>query len=181
MYTGAVVWPLDPRPDDIKIADVAHHLSNLCRFTGGTRKFYSVAQHSCHVADALGPCDPSLAAWGLLHDASEAYLGDIARPTKHAVAGFGEAYRQAEDRLMRVIAERFGLHGDEPDAVKDVDDRMVVTEARDLMPGKPPFVELEFPDVQPYDWSVRPWTPDEAKTEFLLRFRVLLAQGAVRP
>lgn len=69
-YTGRQFWPLDPRAEDIDIRDVAHHLSLICRFNGAGRAFYSLAQHSCLVADTL---DAPLKLWGLLHDAAEAY------------------------------------------------------------------------------------------------------------
>src|SRR5271165_7548492 len=78
-YTGRVMYPLDPRPEEINIIDIAHALSNLCRFTGHVRTFYSVAEHSVRVSQH---CDPKDALWGLLHDASEAYLADMSRPMK---------------------------------------------------------------------------------------------------
>jgi hypothetical protein len=179
VYSGTVFWPLDPHPAEVLVADIAHHLSNLCRFTGGTRRFYSVAQHCVHVHDALAVHGDDVAAWGLLHDASEAYLGDIARPTKHAVAGFGEAYREAEARLMAVVAQRFGLAPDEPKAVREADNRMLLTEARDLLP-RWDDPTLQWPEGKPYEWSIIPWTPDEAKTEFYIRFDLLADAGAVR-
>jgi len=182
MFSGVTFWPLDPRADEVHISDIAHHLSNLCRFTGGTASFYSVAQHSVHVHDMLlDEYGPAIAAWGLLHDASEAYLGDVARPTKYALEGFGDAYRVVEARLMRVIAERFNLvPATEPSVVKVADDRMLATELRDLMPrtSDPRFDASEF--VGPYEWGVETWSPEVARTEFLTRFYQRVHDGALR-
>src|SRR5271156_4912831 len=76
-FTGKKFYPFNPKPQDIDIRDIAHALSNICRFTGHTKRFYSVAEHSRNVAK-LVPAHMKLQA--LLHDASEAYLCDIARP-----------------------------------------------------------------------------------------------------
>ena len=73
-YTGIQFWPLDPRPEEIDIQDIAHALSLLCRFNGHCQRFYSVAEHSVHVSTILAP---EFGLWGLLHDAAEAYLSDI--------------------------------------------------------------------------------------------------------
>src|SRR5579885_2784587 len=78
-YCGVAFYPLDPRPEEILIEDIAHALSMLCRFTGHVKRFYSVAQHCVYVSHR---CDPKDALWGLLHDAAEAYLNDISRPVK---------------------------------------------------------------------------------------------------
>ncbi|MBF0612521.1 MAG: hypothetical protein HQL55_15470, partial [Magnetococcales bacterium] len=73
-FTGRQFWPLAPVLEHIHVQDIAHALSLLCRFNGHCQKFYSVAEHSLHVATIL---PPELAGWGLLHDASEAYLADL--------------------------------------------------------------------------------------------------------
>lgn len=104
-FTGRTIRPLDPNPDDIVIEDIAHALSQQCRFTGHTRKFSSVAEHSVRVSWMV---PRELALEALLHDASEAYLSDIARPVKKA-PGFAETYLKYEAQLERAIATRFGL------------------------------------------------------------------------
>src|SRR6266496_3875421 len=88
----------NPKPEDVDIRDIAHALSNQCRFTGHTKEFYSVAQHSVLVSTF---CAPEDAAWGLLHDASEAYLSDIASPVKKH-PDFGPFYLEAEKRITDV-------------------------------------------------------------------------------
>src|SRR4051812_30250690 len=76
-FTGRQFWPVDPRADEIAIEDIARALAMTCRFGGHVRFHYSVAQHSFLVSLV---CSPEHALWGLLHDASEAYLGDVVWP-----------------------------------------------------------------------------------------------------
>jgi hypothetical protein len=104
-FTGRTIRPLDPNPDDIVIEDIAHALSQQCRFTGHTSRFSSVAEHSVRVSWMV---PRELALEALLHDASEAYLADIARPVKKA-PGFAETYLKYEAQLERAIATCFGL------------------------------------------------------------------------
>jgi len=80
--TGRKVWPLDLRPDEVDLEDIAIALSNLCRFGGRCRQFYSVAQHSLWVADQVKELRPELELCALLHDAAEAYVGDVVSPIK---------------------------------------------------------------------------------------------------
>ena len=109
-FSGLRFWPLDPNPEKILIADIAHALAHQCRFGGHASKFYSVAEHSVHVSQL---CLPEDALWGLLHDASEAYLVDLPRPLK-LLPEFAP-YREAERRLQRAVALRFGLPPDQPE------------------------------------------------------------------
>src|SRR5277367_2680014 len=129
-YTGHKCWPCDPRVEDIHIEDIAHALSLLCRFTGHVREFYSVGDHSLRVSEL---CSPENKLWGLLHDASEAYLADVARPVKRNEV-FGAYYKKVEGGLMAVIAEKFGLVMPESPEVKTFDNILLRTEQRDLMP-----------------------------------------------
>jgi hypothetical protein len=125
-FTGKRFWPLNPIWEDIDIIDIAHALSNKCRYTGHTRWFYSVAQHS-HLMSYHVPRHYALEA--LLHDACEAYLPDLAFPIRGAFDGFAEA----EERVHRAVAERFNLIFPWPKEVKDVDRRITRDEARTLM------------------------------------------------
>ena len=127
-FTGQRFWPLDPHPDEVDIRDIAHALSMLCRFTGHTKRFWSVAEHSLLVA-RLAPERLKLAA--LLHDATEAYLSDISRPMKRQLEF--AYYREAEARLLRVIGERFGVPMADFEACKEADRWALGLEARDLM------------------------------------------------
>lgn len=88
MYpSGVYVNLLDPDPALICPADIAHHLGMTCRYGGGVRRFYSVAEHSLLVVDLLRwlgqPAEIVVA--GLLHDAAEAYVGDVIAPLKYAL------------------------------------------------------------------------------------------------
>lgn len=131
-YTGKKFWPLDPDPEAIDILDIAHALSNVCRFTGHTRDFYSVAQHSYLVALGSG-CEHVLC--GLLHDASEAYLCDISTPVKHSP--MFEGYRRAEQWLQQAIFHKFGLpYTTMPQEVLDADRMVGAMEGVALMPER---------------------------------------------
>ena len=133
--TGVKFYPLDAKPEDVRIDDIAFALSNLCRYAGHV-DFYSVAEHSVIVArivDGLGGSLLERRA-ALLHDATEAYLVDLPRPIKHAPEL--EPYREAEARLGAVIAQRFGLETIEPPIVRRVDSEMIALEAACLVRNK---------------------------------------------
>ena len=167
-YTGRQFWPLKPKPEDVDIRDIAHALSLICRFTGHTREFYSVAQHSVLMSDRFEP------QWGLLHDAAEAYIADVARPVKRALP----EYKMAEDRILATIGEKFGLELPIPDTVHNGDLILLATERRDLM-GKcvHPWACLDC--VEPLDdYEIQPWVPQFAEQSFLERFSVVFSQEA---
>lgn len=125
---------LEPNPEDVRLEDIAHALSNQCRYNGHTREFYSVAEHSVRVASCL-PTELRLA--GLMHDAAETYLGDIIRPLKPLISGYDEI----EDLTLEVILDGLGLthlFSDLlPDKHPDIEyaDKITIlsTESRDLM------------------------------------------------
>lgn len=156
-YTGKKfrhAWPL---AEDVCVEDVAHSLSLLNRFTGHTKKEYSVAQHSVMVSYL---CDPKYALDGLHHDDSEAYYQDLSRPLKR-LPGM-EFYRVYEKMGAKAVEEAFGL-GPEPQNVKDTDARLLVTELRDL------FDHVSNSGLKPYGIKIIPWTPEQAEQKFLQR------------
>ena len=160
-YSGFQFWPLDPRPEEIHVIDIAHSLANQCRYAGHCKSFYSVAQHSVMVSRIV---PPEHALWGLLHDAAEAYLVDLPRPVKR-YSLIGDQYRIVESALMRQVALRFKLSESEPDCVRHADDVALMTEKRDLMPGR-----LKWRDFAvPLQETIIPLNPVEAEGEFLLR------------
>jgi hypothetical protein len=165
---------LEPRAAEVEIGDVAHALSNQCRFGGHSRVFYSVAQHSCVVADAVEAesADATTTLWALLHDASEAYLVDLPHPIKHRTA-LGEAYREVEAGVTAAIAERFGLPPAPPKVVKRVDREVLAAERLAFMQ-----VEWDWPEldgVTAPELELEPWPPERAASEFLARFERLEA------
>ena len=166
-FTGRQFWPLDARASNVDILDIAHALSCTGRFGGHTREFYSVAQHSVLASVML--VDKAVSKWALLHDAPEAYLGDVPRPIKYSL-GFDE-YRAAEDRLMEVVMEAFDL-GPEPPEVEWADATLLVTEARDLMQQGQVTEEWLHGarKVPPLDGVIVPWEPRRAESEFLKRW-----------
>lgn len=166
-FTGRRFWPLDPRPGDVVIEDVAHALSMLCRFAGHCRTFYSVAQHSILVSYT---CDPGDELAGLLHDAAEAYVIDVPRPLKRDACM--AAYRDAEEVVHAAIGQRFGLASGIPASVKVADEIVLATEARDLMDTRTcPWVNLD--GVLKLDQRIRTWSPELAESLFLARFAEL--------
>jgi uncharacterized protein len=135
-YRGKKADVLRPTPEAVDVVDIIHSLSLLCRFNGHCRYFYSVAQHSCLVADLLVHYfnEPRYELLGLLHDATEAYVGDMIRPLKTA-NGMG-TYRTLEMSWALAIGERLGL-GEQlvelPDVVKSADAMMLHRERVDLL------------------------------------------------
>jgi len=170
--TGTMFWPLDPRQHEVHLEDIAHALSNICRFGGHCREFLSVAQHSIIVSQV---CDPADALVGLLHDAPEAYLGDLIRPLKYG--GFGERYRKVEHSLLLAILGRFGLpvRARLPASVERADAVVLWTEKRDLLTEPPaPWGEPQgHGPICCLPGKVEPWSPEEARRQFLLRFKML--------
>lgn len=164
-FSGKKFTPLAPRVEDICVEDIAHALSNICRFTGHCANFYSVAQHSVLVSYI---CDSENALHGLLHDASEAYCQDIASPIKKTDEF--KAYRDLEARIQNAICRKFDLSSIEPSDVKKADQLLLATEARDLMTLKHPNWKL---NIQPLPFTIVALPPGEAKQLFLNRFREL--------
>ena len=168
-YTGKKFYPLDPRPEEICIEDIAHSLSLQCRFAGHCRFFYSVGQHSLLVSRSVSTEN---AMWGLLHDAAEAYLVDLPRPIKK-YSELGRIYMQVETKLEEVIARRFGLPLDIPSEVKYADQRAVMTEKRDLM--RPCEWEKDN-HLDPFESRIVPWPPGTAESQFIREYDKLFTE-----
>lgn len=165
-----------PSPDEIVIDDIAHALSHICRFGGHTEKFFSVAQHSILVADHVmrRGASPSIALQALLHDASEAYTGDVSRPLKLVL---GEPFEMVEKRLMQAILHRF----EAPPlplypVVKEVDDLMLAVEKRLFQPAGPNWEAWNLPYEEAKDIYIEPLHPQFARHEFLKMFFAIKAR-----
>jgi len=168
-YTGREVHPLDPKPQEITIFDVARSLSQMCRFLGHTRAFYSVAQHSVLVSKLVPRGD---ALWGLLHDASEAYLCDLPSPIKRDTEM--SIYRIAEDRLMLAVCERYGLPPEMPRSVAVADKVALATEFRDVTTVDDLKWIVAECGCHPLDGhTIAPWPSTVAEQAFLDRFEEL--------
>lgn len=170
---GAEFFPLAPRARDVDPREIAHALGYTCRYTGHCRFFFSVAQHSVlmtrYYRDHRPDGDANAQRWALLHDASEAYLPDVAGPVKPHLAGFGEI----EDRLLEVIAARFGL-GPVPDGLAWLDRMMYWRERQVLLPHADwVYARREAWDV-PSEFAaavpIEPWDVDRGRVEWLHEF-----------
>lgn len=164
-YTGRAFWPLDPSPAAIDPTDIAHALSMLCRYGGHAHRFYSVAEHCVLMSHAVSPEN---ALWALLHDAAEAYLGDMVRPLKRAMP----AYREAEDRLMTAICQRFDLATACPDEVRVADTR-ILRDERAVVMSEPPMPWSDAEQVKPLGVTVHCWLPRPAEIHWIERFNEL--------
>jgi 5'-deoxynucleotidase YfbR-like HD superfamily hydrolase len=155
----------NPKARMVDVGDIAHALSLQCRFNGHVREFYSVAQHCVHVSGML---PDHLALVGLLHDASEAYLGDLITPVKAMVPQF----KVLEMKVEQAVADRFGFDSDLLDhpLVKHADHVMLATEASQLLDCPPRGWDLH---VAPANFTLAPLGPAEAKKLFLTRFQEL--------
>jgi hypothetical protein len=152
-----------PETSAFSIDDIAHGLSQICRFTGQCGAFYSVAEHSIHVS-RLVPPEHALA--GLLHDAAEAFLGDVSKPLKTMMPD----YRAIEKRVEWAVLARFRV-AFMPDCVKHADRIMLLTEQRALMANADLWPDLA--EVEAIDLALPCWPPSQAKRAFLRRFREL--------
>lgn len=154
-YMGKNLDVFNPDPSQIDIMDIAHALSNQCRWGGHTRIFYSVAQHSIAVANRLVP---ALRVQGLLHDAAEAYLVDLPRPIKKNIS----EYSQIEDNLMKVIAAKFEFDYPFHPEVLKADDAELQREYEIFM------LREEGLFVGQYNCDLR---PSQVESNFLLSLR----------
>lgn len=158
-----------PEQSTISLMEIAHALSHICRFTGHTTKFYSVAQHSLFVSRIV---PPHLAAQGLMHDAHEAFIGDVSAPLKSLLPD----YREVELRVEAAVRSRFGLPLKFDTAVKHADLVALATEQRDLMPrDRTVWTVLQGIAAQPEE--IEPLTADEAFDAFITRAFEIHAEG----
>lgn len=153
-----------PSSSAFTIEDIAHGLANICRYSGQCSSFYSVAEHSILVSDtALG-----FEFEALLHDAAEAFLGDVTRPLKQMLPD----YKKIEANVERAVLDRFGVAGPLPMQVKQADLRVLAAEQKQIMPeGTDGWVRGQR--VEPAPVVVRHLHPAEAKRIFLDRFEML--------
>ena len=165
-YTGGRFSPFDPRPADVRLADIAAGLAHTCRYGGHCRQFYSVAQHSLYVSREFD--DPRLQLVGLLHDAGEAYLGDIPRPVK---AEF-DRLEATEAEIREAVWAAFGVDpptASEWERVMAADDRLLAYEADRLLADG-----SWAPAAPDLGYDLRPLSAGEVRDRFRARGEGLL-------
>lgn len=175
---GRALDLLDPKPEDISLREIARALAQQCRYAGNVNRYYSVAEHSIHIAAWLQDqgADRDLVLAGLLHDAAEAYTGDITWPMQavlwEAAPEARDAYSAVQGRLDRLIAELAGIPAAllHDTAVKTADMRILLDERSALLGGPPPrpwVVESEL-GLKPLGRQILSMPPDVAEKAFLL-------------
>jgi uncharacterized protein len=167
---GRAVDLAEPEPATIAIEDIAYALARQARFNGHAKGVYSVAQHSVLVAEH---CPTMLQLAGLLHDAAEAFVGDMTSPMKEVSPGLAHEFSLVEARVVAAIAGKFGvaLRDFDAPAVKLADLQALATEKRDLMSE---CVRKWKP--LPAPWHERIlicWAPQVAESKFLELFETL--------
>ena len=163
-HSGRMVDLLNPTPEDVCLEDIAHHLARVCRFGGAVDRFYSVASHSVYVAANIVTDSSDLQRAALLHDAAEAYLGDMVSGLKAHVPVF----RQVEHAWSRCVEQRFDVRFEGVPAIKEADLRARLSEARDLFVGYPRELLLGGGgDRAPFAARCVEHTPDEGEFVFL--------------
>ena len=200
-YTGKQFFFDDVQPDSIDIRDIAHALSQLCRFTGHSNLFYSVAQHSLLVSEKM-PGRPIDKLTALLHDAAEAYIGDVSSPLKSQMRYCGSDYESEgpshyddlEREVNTVIQKKFSLPPAIPlSSAGDLNLWKIYDGAAVVFEGEG-FMGLSLEELTTYSFPVhlhglwQPWEPlkfaaensdlemSEVETRFLERFEDLMDQ-----
>lgn len=153
---------LDPKAEDLRLEDIAHALSNLCRYGGHCPQFYSVAQHVvlCSYFDGT----PLQQLKYLHHDDSEAFLVDMPRPIKKNLS----QYIDIEDRLQAVIFPWLGLEYPFTEDVHHVDDTMLRIEYKAFFWDETDYLEENKPEFEF-------WSPQESKVRYLNRHHELMS------
>lgn len=161
----------DPESSEITIEDIAYGLAFEGRCAGQCysrllqrRVFYSVAEHCVRMSYAVAP---ELSLQALMHEVGEAVCGDMTAPLKSLVPSF----KAIEKRCEAAILKQFGITITDPVALKQADVRMLATERRDLLLWRGERWSLS--DIEPYDFEIFPWSPEQAAEAFLLRYREL--------
>lgn len=167
-YSGIAFDLRNPKPEMIRIGDIVHSLALINRFNGAARFPYSVAQHSLYVASLL---PMSLKLHGLLHDAAEAYVGDLVSPLKKILS----EYKKVEADIAKVVADVFGLAYPEPEEVKKADLAVLSAEREQvLLPSYGPWYK-DFPCPAAIRIEPMPW--EQVEEIFSLEIRRLLVEG----
>ena len=171
LHSGAWFDFAAPHTSDFTAEDIAHGLAHICRYSGQCSRFYSVAEHSLLVSDVAEGFEFE----ALLHDAAEAFVGDITRPLKQMLPDF----KRIEAAVQDAVLERFGVASPLPPQIKEADLRVLAAEQRQIMP---PGTDgwLAGLTIQPAPIVVRHLQPDIAKRMWLERFETLRRSRVVK-
>lgn len=164
LQSGTTFDLSNPCPDSITIEDIAHGLSNICRYAGQCRRFYSVAEHSVLVSRVV----PHECLAGLLHDSAEAFVGDVSSPLKALVPD----YRRIEKAVEFAVFQKFGLNWPPSPEIKMADYSVMAREQLELMPNGTNSWLYKM-QIKPAEVAVQALSPRKAKKLFLDRFTEL--------
>lgn len=174
--SGIKVDLLHPTEDMIDIRDIAAALSKICRFGGHSKHFYSVAQH-CVMVAAMAP--ENIKCEALLHDASEAYLGDVIKPLKVIL---GASYRNMETVFEGIISQKFGLNTDEwtHSEVKMLDMAALELEHYAFQRGDDLPLVIKLNELVLFSLGTN-WTSHASELMFLASFAEYFEEPSLRP
>ena len=170
-YTGKQFFLTRATVDDVCIEDIAHGLSNTCRYAGQSRTFYSVAEHSVRMAEVVSFSSETMLV-ALLHDAAEAYLGDVTSMVKARLP----VYKEMEQYLQYVIYDKYNIRhcpsmNQDIECVKALDIMIRTPEVKSLFPRKYNAWSWKLID---YDYGdIHPWSHKKAEKKFLKMFKRL--------
>lgn len=172
-YKKVQMCPLEPKPEDFSIEDIAHALSYMCRANGHIRNFFSVGQHciNCSKEAKIRGYSKKVQLALLLHDASEGYISDIIRPVKQNL----NKYLEIETNLQNAIYKTFGIENltdDEKEKIDEIDNVMLQHEFINLADMKIFNEDIEI--VGDYDFACRDFI--DVENEYLEIFRSLTTQ-----
>ena len=168
-FSGKRLHPLDPRPEEITIEDIAHGLANTCRYGGQCQFYYSVGTHSLYVSRELADHGPEMQLYGLFHDAAEAYITDIPRPLKRELDG----YDGIEQDILSAVWDHLSLSRPSPEqwqTVMNADDRLFYYESETLL------AEFDPPTVPSLPYDLEPCEPETVRRKFEQRATQLYNQ-----
>lgn len=168
-YTGRPFSPLKPRVEDVSVIDIAHHLSNQCRYSGAPVFFYSTAQHCCLLADYVKKVrkgSPLDCLQILMHDSAETYLIDMPRPIKQFLPDF----RIWDHALTMTIRSWLGLDGVPIPAWQDELDSRIIIDERAQIKMDAFGLDWGMGNVEPLGIDIVPWSAPFAEQQFLMRY-----------
>ncbi len=169
--TGKVFHPFNPQPHQICMEDIVQKLSRICRFGGGVKwpLHYSVAEHSVllaqHALERLG--DPQLALQLLMHDAAEAYIGDMIRPLKEVMPEF----RRIDNEITEQIFAKYNIPYPWPALVDELDVRILIDEEAQVMAPHARRFEVQY--MAPVGVKLQCWDAVQAHFEFMQMWMIL--------